>query len=185
MPVFCFDYLDWKNGLIHTREQAINIRVCVFVVNIVITPFVLVGHSIYVYLIPCISGVLTNILCRILFTSRGCLSLTSGFLFTDSEFPPEARSIGNVKLKHPIKWKRARDIVITKHQKNSVKGAKPSKLETLDKLFEDGIDAADICQGQLGDCWLLSALAGNSFAYSVLGCFPLINFMLQLLLNAR
>ena len=163
MPVLCFDYLEWRNGLIYTREKAINIRICVFAVNIIITPIVLVGHSIYVYFFPCIYGVLTNILCRLLFTSRGCLSFTSSFLFTDSEFPPEAKSIGNVTLKHPITWKRAGDIVVTRRHTTSIKRA---KVETLDKLFEDGIDAADICQGQLGDCWLLSALAGESFINS-------------------
>ena len=161
MPILCFDYLDWKNGLVQTREKQVKIRVAVFLVNIVITPFVLVGFSLYTYLYPCVAAVFTHVMCRVLFTSDGFLQYTGRFLFTDVDFPPEPKSIGHVKLNAEIEWKRTRDISV---QSNGVKiKGKSDKLKegTMNKLFEDGIDAADICQGQLGDCWLLCALAGN------------------------
>uniref|UniRef100_A0A3B3YSN1 Calpain 12 n=1 Tax=Poecilia mexicana TaxID=48701 RepID=A0A3B3YSN1_9TELE len=65
-------------------------------------------------------------------------------LFVDPTFPAEQKSIGMPKDPNPakeIKWKRPKEI-------------------SADALFvEDTIGTTDICQGQLGDCWLLAALS--------------------------
>uniref|UniRef100_A0A3P9MVM8 Calpain 12 n=1 Tax=Poecilia reticulata TaxID=8081 RepID=A0A3P9MVM8_POERE len=65
-------------------------------------------------------------------------------LFADPTFPAEQKSIGMPKDPNPakeIKWKRPKEI-------------------SADALFvEDTIGTTDICQGQLGDCWLLAALS--------------------------
>ncbi|XP_043976166.1 calpain-12 [Gambusia affinis] len=70
--------------------------------------------------------------------------LKEGKLFTDPTFPAEQKSVGMPKDPNPakeIKWKRPKEI-------------------SADALFvEDTIGTTDICQGQLGDCWLLAALS--------------------------
>ncbi|XP_078102229.1 calpain-12 [Sander vitreus] len=70
--------------------------------------------------------------------------LKSGQLFADPTFPPEQKSIGMPEDPNPkkaIKWQRPKEI-----SKNAV-------------FVEDTIGTTDICQGQLGNCWLLAALS--------------------------
>ncbi|EFJ51357.1 hypothetical protein VOLCADRAFT_103605 [Volvox carteri f. nagariensis] len=70
----------------------------------------------------------------------------------DKSFPHSHAAIGEWKNKTPeqidseVQWRRIADIVAA----SSRTGA---------KLFADRIEPGDICQGQLGDCWLMSALA--------------------------
>ncbi|XP_056297841.1 calpain-12 [Pseudoliparis swirei] len=70
--------------------------------------------------------------------------LKSGELFADPTFPPEQTSIGTPEDPDPkkaIKWKRPKEI-------------------SENALFVEGTTGTtDICQGQLGDCWLLAALS--------------------------
>jgi len=67
--------------------------------------------------------------------------LESGELFTDPEFPADSDSIFFSKQAHGIDWLRPHEIC-----------AEPS-------LMEGGADRFDINQGELGDCWLLAAMA--------------------------
>uniref|UniRef100_A0AAV2IZ32 Calpain 12 n=1 Tax=Knipowitschia caucasica TaxID=637954 RepID=A0AAV2IZ32_KNICA len=71
-------------------------------------------------------------------------SLASGELFCDPVFPAEQKSIGMPEDSDPqmeIKWLRPKDI-------------------TKAAVFVDStIGTTDICQGQLGNCWLLAALS--------------------------
>uniref|UniRef100_A0A8C9YFI0 Calpain 12 n=1 Tax=Sander lucioperca TaxID=283035 RepID=A0A8C9YFI0_SANLU len=70
--------------------------------------------------------------------------LKSGQLFADPTFLPEQKSIGMPEDPNPkkaIKWQRPKEI-----SKNAV-------------FVEDTIGTTDICQGQLGNCWLLAALS--------------------------
>ncbi|XP_029027866.1 calpain-12 [Betta splendens] len=74
---------------------------------------------------------------------QGCLK--SGALFCDPVFPAEPASIGMPELdldpKKAIKWLRPKEIT-----KNAV-------------FVEGTTGTTDICQGQLGNCWLLAALS--------------------------
>uniref|UniRef100_A0A3Q1IPK4 Uncharacterized protein n=1 Tax=Anabas testudineus TaxID=64144 RepID=A0A3Q1IPK4_ANATE len=71
--------------------------------------------------------------------------LKSRVLFSDPTFPADQKSIGMPELdldpKKAIKWLRPKEIT-----KNAV-------------FVEDTIGTTDICQGQLGNCWLLAALS--------------------------
>ncbi|KAG1342741.1 Calpain-type cysteine protease ADL1 [Cocos nucifera] len=73
--------------------------------------------------------------------------------FTDQEFPPNDRSLymdpGNPppKLQVVSEWMRPTDIV-----KEICIGYRPC-------LFSGSVNSSDVCQGRLGDCWFLSAVA--------------------------
>ncbi|XP_057694709.1 calpain-12 [Corythoichthys intestinalis] len=70
--------------------------------------------------------------------------LKSGEMFSDQTFPAEQKSIGMLEEDDPkkaIKWKRPKDI-----SENAV-------------FVEGTTGTTDICQGQLGNCWLLAALS--------------------------
>jgi len=70
---------------------------------------------------------------------ENCLS--SGELFVDEEFPPDPDSIFFSKTAYGLEWKR------------------PHELVDDPRLFIGGGDRFDINQGELGDCWLLAAMA--------------------------
>jgi hypothetical protein len=70
----------------------------------------------------------------------------SGKKFTDPDFPPTDRSLYRDPSRKPAGssctgWKRL------------------SELSAKPQLFKDGVEAGDVIQGQLGDCWFLGALS--------------------------
>ncbi|NWW08270.1 CAN1 protein, partial [Oreocharis arfaki] len=71
----------------------------------------------------------------------------SGTLFRDPAFPPAAASLGFRELgpgsakTRGVQWKR------------------PTELCPRPQFIVDGATRTDICQGALGDCWLLAAIA--------------------------
>ncbi|XP_027136082.1 calpain-12 [Larimichthys crocea] len=70
--------------------------------------------------------------------------LKSGELFADPDFPADQKSIGMPEDPDPkkeIKWQRPKEI-----SENAV-------------FVEGTTGTTDICQGQLGNCWLLAALS--------------------------
>ncbi|KAL7203033.1 hypothetical protein ACSBR1_034475 [Camellia fascicularis] len=73
--------------------------------------------------------------------------------FTDQEFPPNGRSLfvdpehPPLKLQVVSEWMRPTEIV------------KESNLDSLPCLFSGAANPSDVCQGRLGDCWFLSAVA--------------------------
>uniref|UniRef100_A0A4D5R9T0 Calpain B n=1 Tax=Scolopendra viridis TaxID=118503 RepID=A0A4D5R9T0_SCOVI len=71
---------------------------------------------------------------------RQCLS--DGILFEDPEFPAQDSSIYYSRSPpRPFEWKR------------------PSELVDDPHLFVEGASRFDVIQGELGDCWLLAAVA--------------------------
>lgn len=120
-----------------TRTQAL---ICVL--NVFLTPFLLAAHSIRIYIYPCFYGLLQSLLWDPFIT------LCSKF--TDSAFPPNESSLGRVDSgTQNVKWIRIQDLVVPNGK---------DKGQQVNRLF-DGIEPSDICQGALGDCWLLAAFA--------------------------
>lgn len=73
--------------------------------------------------------------------------------FTDQEFPPNDQSLfvdpenPPLRLKVVSEWMRPTDMV------------KESYLDAGPCLFSGAANPSDVCQGRLGDCWFLSAVA--------------------------
>nr|XP_023833856.1 calpain-8 [Salvelinus alpinus] len=68
----------------------------------------------------------------------------SGSLFSDSTFAPDQSSIGMPTDPDP---------------KKEIKWLRPKEISANAVFVEDTTCTTDICQGQLGDCWLLAALS--------------------------
>lgn len=73
--------------------------------------------------------------------------------FTDQEFPPNSQSLfvdpekPSPKLQVVSEWMRPIDMV------------KEFAVDTRPCLFSGSTNPSDVCQGRLGDCWFLSAVA--------------------------
>jgi calpain-15 len=107
----------------------------------VITPWLLVYHSVSIYLLPCINVYIQRFCCSLWCMCCFC----SCWLYRDSKFPASEKSLGATEAGNDgVKWKRGDDIIV---------GSSHAQL------FAKGVDAKDFCQGALGNCWLLSALA--------------------------
>ncbi|GIL81853.1 hypothetical protein Vretimale_1434 [Volvox reticuliferus] len=111
-------------------------------------PLILLIQAIRIYFLGCILVYISRLGRGILCGMCVCCHCT----FKDKSFPHNHISIGEWKDKTPaqidseVQWRRIADIVAA----SSRTGA---------KLFAGRIEPSDICQGQLGDCWLMSALA--------------------------
>ncbi|KAJ7955438.1 calpain-type cysteine protease DEK1 [Quillaja saponaria] len=84
---------------------------------------------------------------------KEALSARGESYFTDQEFPPNEQSLfvdtenPPPKLQVVSEWMRPREIVQRSH------------LDCPPCLFSGAVNPSDVCQGRLGDCWFLSAVA--------------------------
>ncbi|KAJ9153323.1 hypothetical protein P3X46_026773 [Hevea brasiliensis] len=84
---------------------------------------------------------------------KEALSARGETCFTDQEFPPNDQSLyvdpenPPSKLQVVSEWMRPGEIV------------KENRLDSCPCLFSGSANPSDVCQGRLGDCWFLSAVA--------------------------
>ena len=107
---------------------------------------ILLVQSFRIYFLGCILVYLERLLRLMAF---GCCVLC-GRPYKDTKFPAEANSIGILEGKKSLEqvaseigWERVGKVCVGGGQQGA-------------KLFSGGIKPSDICQGQLGDCWLMS-----------------------------
>eukprot|EP00440_Ansanella_granifera_P014821 gb/GFBE01016113.1/.p1 GENE.gb/GFBE01016113.1/~~gb/GFBE01016113.1/.p1 ORF type:complete len:482 (+),score=107.78 gb/GFBE01016113.1/:1-1446(+) len=136
-------------------------RACRFY-NVICCPFVLCIWATSIYCCGCIRVYMNRGLYK--FCCCLCRAFDCCWSYTDKDFPPEDCSLGNVegdsaaadkkadggKFAGQVKWIRGGSFPGTK----GPNGEKKSM-----QLFSAKIDSRDICQGALGDCWLLAAIA--------------------------
>lgn len=121
--------------------------------NCVFSPCVLCLHATLIYWCACINVYLNRQFLR--FCCCICRTLGCCYMFKDKEFPPDDSSLGNIggdtankesgkaETANNVEWLRAGRIT----------------FDGRTRLFGDELDPRDICQGGLGDCWLLAAMA--------------------------
>ena len=121
-----------------------------FIVNVFISPFILVLKSITAYLLPCISGSWTLFWYYIAKKA----DIFSVIMFTDPEFEPVADSLGDTQVGAAEKctWVRVPKLI------GDVKSKQKGKANKM-VLFGKKISPNDVKQGGLGNCWLLAALS--------------------------
>nr|XP_057914183.1 calpain-8 [Doryrhamphus excisus] len=83
--------------------------------------------------------------------------LERGRLFEDERFPAEHKSLGYNQLMGPYSSK-ARGVV----------WKRPKELCSNPMFINNGATRTDICQGALGDCWLLAAIASLTLDQRIL-----------------
>ena len=124
-------------------------------------PLILVGHSLRIFVLPCFLSYAIGTCGRVWLAvgSKLCccfrckcfkkMSCCICFKYEDGEFPPGKDAMGPVQAVSAAnaEWKRGGEIF-------DVKSAEDDKSA---RLFSGTIEPNDIGQGQLGDCWLLTA----------------------------
>lgn len=114
-----------------------------FWLNLLCFPFVLTYHAVRIYFFACFETLgrrTYRLWCA------PCVSACFTWQFQDTEFEGQA-AIGSDDA---VDWVRATDIMTGKNKKGELIGP---------RLYEGAIEAADLCQGAVGDCWLVAALA--------------------------
>lgn len=110
-------------------------------------PCILCVNSCAIYALPCMSvygNRLNDAVCCLACKMFGC------YQFTDEEFCGDT-AIGNIGGK-TFHWLRADEV---DRVSDDPKFNKTARM----KLFQGEIEPKDVCQGQVGDCWLIAAIA--------------------------
>ena len=152
-----------------------------FLLNLIFSPIVLTYHAARIYLKECILVYIER--------SCGCLikccceSLCCEFCwrFTDSAFPPNSKSLGETEKRFARGERDPACCCPGPHEKGGdVEWLRADQIPGFGrdggKLFQGGIMAEDIAQGQLGNCWLLAAIATSVLDLAQMNLTQCLNF---------
>ena len=139
-------------------------------------PFVCFGHSVRIFVQPCLLSYAMGAIgsfclwigrqcfcclnCRCCRSSSYCIC----FRYQDTRFPADARSIGPIhgraedEIEDMYDWVPAPEICAGVDESIEIR-ADGSTGHSSMRLFQGEIEPEDVAQGQLGDCWLLTAIA--------------------------
>lgn len=119
--------------------------------NLLFCPCITCGWAWSIYVYGCLKVYFNRTFYKICCCC--CRTMNCCWLHTDKKFPPSGDSLGNIggdsankdsgKTDKEVEWVRANKF--------------PGKEKM--QLFGETIDSRDICQGALGNCWLLAAMA--------------------------
>eukprot|EP00927_Polykrikos_kofoidii_P043043 TRINITY_DN37090_c0_g1_i1.p1 TRINITY_DN37090_c0_g1~~TRINITY_DN37090_c0_g1_i1.p1 ORF type:complete len:533 (+),score=82.12 TRINITY_DN37090_c0_g1_i1:158-1600(+) len=140
----------WVRTLICCWKDLFQGRACC-IYNLLCCPLVTCWWATVIYCCGCVNVYLKRGMYKVCCCC--CRTFNCCWLYKDKAFPPCPESLGNIggddankdsgHSDSQIVWKRANDF------------ANAGKM----RLFGDTIDSRDICQGALGDCWLLAGMA--------------------------
>ena len=126
--------------------------------NLLFCPAVWLYQSSRIYMLPCV-GIYVREFLSWLFCGLCVKFVPCCGLYKDRKFRANASAIGKWKDKEGaavdemVKWERANSFY------NSRLTEDLKKAGVRVKLFEKGIEPKDVAQGQVGNCWLIAALA--------------------------
>eukprot|EP00040_Diaphanoeca_grandis_P008886 m.46740 g.46740 ORF g.46740 m.46740 type:complete len:520 (-) comp20323_c0_seq1:437-1996(-) len=131
--------------------------------NVLIAPFYWIWRSIDIFLLGCFRFYLGRFFC---FGFRVCSCAPCGcncYVYKDGKFPATARSLGKFRgksqqqLQTEMVWKRAWDCFDKPRADEKLPGDCLRRVPA--GLFCGKVEPQDINQGEIGDCWLMTALA--------------------------